>query len=73
MHAAPPPEPRYPQPAPHSAGYGHPRVNGASLIGAAVGGLLGAQIGGGSGQLAATAAGTLGGFLIGDRMHDVYR
>ena len=42
------------------------QINAGSLIGAAVGGLLGSQVGGGRGKLAATAAGAVGGFLLGD-------
>ena len=43
-----------------------PKLNAGSLMGAAIGGLIGSQIGGGTGKLAATAAGTVGGFLCGD-------
>ena len=42
------------------------QINAGSLIGAALGGLVGAQVGGGNGKLAATAAGTVGGFLLGN-------
>jgi uncharacterized protein YcfJ len=42
------------------------QLNAGSLIGAAVGGLLGSQVGGGKGKLAATAAGAVGGFLLGN-------
>jgi uncharacterized protein YcfJ len=44
------------------------QINAGSLIGAAVGGLLGSQVGGGKGKLAATAAGTVGGFLLGNHV-----
>ena len=59
-----------PQPQPYGGHSGYydgsaSRLNAGSLIGAAIGGLLGSQVGGGSGKLAATAAGTVGGFLIG--------
>ena len=52
---------------------GNPQVNAGSLMGAALGGLIGSQIGNGRGQLAATAAGTVGGFLLGDHVTNVYR
>lgn len=40
------------------------------LVGAAIGGLIGAQIGGGRGKLAATAAGTLIGYVLGGKFMD---
>ena len=52
---------------------GGPRINAGSLMGAAIGGLIGAQIGGGSGKLAATAAGSVGGLLLGDHATRGYR
>ena len=61
-------EPQYyepPTPAYSANGYSGPTAG--SLIGAAVGGFLGAQVGKGNGKLAATAAGTLTGYWIGDR------
>lgn len=42
----------------------------APLIGAAVGGLLGSQIGGGKGKLAATAMGTVIGYVLGGKLRD---
>ncbi len=61
QQAAPPPpvHPGYP------AGHRGPDGMAGGLVGAAAGGLLGAQVGGGDGRLAATAAGTLAGYLIG--------
>ena len=65
---------RYPQPevAYPAAEPGYTRVtptlNAGSLMGAALGGLIGSQIGGGTGKLAATAAGTVGGFVLGDHV-----
>jgi surface antigen len=41
---------------------------GATLTGAALGGLLGSQFGGGDGRLAMTALGTLAGAAIGNRV-----
>ena len=52
---------------------GGSQLNAGALMGAAIGGLLGSQVGGGKGQLAATAAGTIGGFLIGDHTTRGYR
>jgi hypothetical protein len=66
------PAPQYYGPAPRSYG-GGPQLNAGALMGAAIGGLLGSQVGGGSGQLAATAAGTIGGFLLGDHTTRGYR
>jgi hypothetical protein len=63
---APAPAPAHP--APDAAGYGRPGISPGGIMGAAFGGLAGAQIGGGRGRLAATAAGTLGGYLIGDHV-----
>ena len=42
-------------------------INGGTLVGAALGGLIGSQIGSGSGQLAATGAGVFIGGAIGSR------
>ncbi len=44
------------------------RQTGGALIGAGLGGLLGSQFGNGSGKLAATALGTVGGLLIGSEI-----
>jgi hypothetical protein len=66
------PAPQYYGPAPRSYGGGS-QLNAGALRGAAIGGLLGSQVGGGSGQLAATAAGTIGGFLLGDHTTRGYR
>jgi len=74
-HSSPAPEPQpvYVEPPryePASPAYGDSGYSGptaGSLIGAAVGGFLGAQVGKGNGKLAATAAGTLTGYWIGDR------
>ncbi|MFT5449667.1 MAG: hypothetical protein ACI9DC_004864 [Gammaproteobacteria bacterium] len=52
---------------------GHGTLNAGSLVGAAIGGLIGSKIGGGSGKLAATAAGTVGGFLLGGHTMNRYR
>jgi uncharacterized protein YcfJ len=59
-------------PAYRSGGF-TPSLNPGSLMGAALGGLIGSQVGGGRGKLAATAAGTLGGFLLGDHATSRYR
>lgn len=48
-------------------------LNAGSLVGAAIGGLIGSRVGGGSGKLVATAAGTLGGFLLGGHVTNHYR
>lgn len=50
-----------------------PQINAGSLMGAALGGFIGSQIGDGSGQLAATAAGAVGGFVLGDHATRGYR
>lgn len=42
----------------------------APLIGAAVGGLVGSKIGGGKGKLAATAAGSVIGYVLGGKVRD---
>jgi hypothetical protein len=61
-------EPRqYESPRPVYSDNGYSGPTAGSLIGAAVGGFLGAQVGKGNGKLAATAAGTLTGYWIGDR------
>jgi hypothetical protein len=61
-------EPRYNEPRrPVYSDDGYRGPTAGSLIGAAVGGFLGAQVGKGNGKLAATAAGTLTGYWIGDR------
>ena len=52
---------------------GSAQLNAGSLMGAAIGGLIGSQIGGGKGKLAATAAGSVGGFLLGDHATQGYR
>ncbi len=44
------------------------RQTGGALIGAGLGGLLGSQFGSGSGKLAATALGVVGGMLIGSEI-----
>jgi hypothetical protein len=62
----PAPAPAYPAPGP--AGYGQPGISPGGIMGAVLGGLAGAQVGGGRGRLAATAAGTLGGYLVGDHV-----
>ena len=41
-----------------------------ALIGAAIGGLVGAQVGSGEGRLAATAAGVVGGLLLGQHVDE---
>lgn len=64
---------QYYGPAPHRSYRSGSQLNAGALMGAAIGGLLGSQVGGGSGQLAATAAGTIGGFLIGDHTTRGYR
>ncbi len=74
-HYYPEPEPRtvyveprpYEPPTPAYSDSGYSGPTAGSLIGAAVGGFLGAQVGKGNGKLAATAAGTLTGYWIGDR------
>ncbi len=43
-----------------------PKTGAGAVVGAIVGGALGSQIGGGSGQVAATALGVIGGAMIGD-------
>lgn len=45
-----------------------PRQTGGTLLGAAAGGLLGSQFGSGSGRLAATAVGVLGGAWLGSEI-----
>lgn len=64
---------QYYGPAQHGGYRSGSQLNAGALMGAAIGGLLGSQVGGGSGQLAATAAGTIGGFLIGDHTTRGYR
>ena len=49
----------------HSDSYYRRGPGPGALIGAAIGGLVGAQVGSGEGRLAATAAGVVGGFLLG--------
>ena len=43
----------------------HSQLTPGGLVGAAVGGYLGSRVGGGNGKLAATAGGTLVGYLVG--------
>jgi hypothetical protein len=61
-YVAPVPAPSYP----YRGYYGGNTA--AGLVGAAAGGFLGSQFGHGDGQLAATAAGTVAGFLLGQRI-----
>jgi uncharacterized protein YcfJ len=65
-------QPRHHYPAHSTYGAGS-QLNAGALMGAAIGGFLGSQVGGGSGKLAATAAGTIGGFLVGDHATRGYR
>jgi surface antigen len=46
----------------------NPRQTAGTLLGAAAGGLLGSQFGSGSGRLAATAVGVLGGAYLGGKI-----
>lgn len=71
-YPVPEPQPVYVEPqytAPPSGGYyqGGAGLSAPGLIGAAVGGLLGSKVGKGRGNLAATAGGTLAGYLIGSQ------